>query len=692
MHVPGVGHGPMPSAASEARLYPLIDRLQRQIALAAAKVTDDLSHVGSWTIQMLIFELAARTGGSCAGAASQFPEFARAQADSGSRLFRDEGCWFADQSTPATVGALVAGLDNATLRVLVGRCLDYGRTLRWESDGERLFKARDLATSKTQGIFYTPGFVAAYLAQRGLRGWTSKQVPLVCDPALGGGIFLLAAAELLLRTYDAADIAGHLFGADTDPVASETAAILIDSALRRWDPTTPAPSLGTNILVGDSFGGPVRHDAAGGLPGGIHWSVAFPSVFDERGGFDLVLVNPPFGRYKVDSDWLIAKEMRLDPASLRLMRTSGKQRASALRDSGWYPLSSVGVLDKSRLGLERAMQLTAPGGRVGAIVPTTLTADVHSTKLRMALLDDWCLEEANEFPENARLFYDVSQSTSAVVARRAGTTKSVAVRSDVRSELDLRAPFQSRWPLGLIRALSPKCPIPVRAGGVADILELLHQHPNIGQLPDLVNARGEVDLTVFSSAITDDQAQMPLVRGDQVDCYRSDLTSDKQRFVDAELFASRLRRSVKFRHAQSVRVVGRQCSYLYRHKRLSFAVVPPGQAVANSCNYITGLSEDALFYVLAFLNSEVLNWRFGMTNSNNHVANSELAELPLPRLDPASRDFRLIAGAAQQLTERFDPALDAELDERVARAYGLNAADLARIKTSRAGTKTVAIA
>jgi Alw26I/Eco31I/Esp3I family type II restriction m6 adenine DNA methyltransferase len=675
--VRSVGRG-MPSGAEEGRLYPLVDQLQRHVATTAADVTDDLGDVPTWTIQMLLFELASRTGPR-----PSFLDFSRLQSNAGSRVFRDDDLWVGDETVPAEVAILVQDIGDAALRVLIGRCLDYGRTTRWASDGRLVFKARDLATAKTQGIFYTPAFVARYLAERGLRGWGSKRAPLVCDPALGGGIFLLAAAESLLKRFKPSVVAGNLYGADTDPVAAEVAAVLVDSALGQWTPGTPPPSLGNTIVVGDSFGGPVRPGHVESLPGAIDWSAVFPEALSAREGFDLVLVNPPFGRYKVDSDWAIAKEMRLDPQSLKMMRTSGQQRAAVLRESGWYPLSTVGVLDKSRLGLERAMQLTAPGGRVGAIVPTTLTADVHSTKLRRALLEDWSLEEASEFPEAARLFYDVSQSTSAVVARRQGRTKAVSVRSNVRNEQDLRSPFQGTWSLNLIKALSPKCPIPVRAGGLADILEVLHRHEHIGTLPHLVNARGEVDLTVFSSVITDDPQQTPLVRGDQVDCYRTDLVSDKKRFVDSTTFETRLRSSAKLRHARAVRLVGRQCSYLYRPKRLSFAVVPAGQAVANSCNYLTGVDEDMLFYLLAFLNSEVLNWRFGITNSNNHVANSEIAELPLPRLTPSSRQFAWIADAARTLSTDFDADLDAELDARVAHAYGLGDKHMGLIHAAR---------
>lgn len=657
----------VPSAAEEARFFARVERLQAKVAAGASRHVYGLALVPTWTLQMLLYALALRTQ------PVRFIDLTRHQADAGSRVFQDYTTWPGDESTVQEVSRSVEDLSDGALRVLIGRALDYGRTLHWTTDGSIIERERDLATSKTQGIFYTPAFVADYLARRGLRNQSKGRIPNVCDPAVGGGIFLLAAARALLEVGTSQQIRGRLYGVDTDPLAAETSAVLVDSALGWWNVHEMPPSLGVNIIVGDSFGGPVTQSDGPGVAGGVSWFESFPAPFQERGGFDLVLLNPPFGRYKVDSDWLVAKEMRLDPNSLKLLKEAGRSRAKSLRDTGWYPLASVGVLDKSRIGLERAMQLTASGGRVAAIVPTTLTADVNSSKLRKSLLNDWTFEEANEFPEAARLFNDVSQSTSAIVAQKGGRTKDVAVRSGIRSEADLNRGFSGEWPVGLIERLSPKCPIPVRAGPVSDLLETIHRHQTIGDVPGLVNARGEVDLTIFSAALTKQSNEMRLVRGDQVDCYRNNLISDKDGYIRRQTFTQRLQSSPKFHHSNQIRLVGRQCSYLYRRKRLSFAIVPSDHAVANSCNYLTGLHEDQLFYLLAFLNSEVLNWRFGITNSNNHVANSEIAELPIPNFLQSNSLVDDIVARSRSLSEEFRPEIDAELDELVATAYGLTA-------------------
>lgn len=320
------------------------------------------------------------------------------------------------------------------------------------------------------------------------------------------------------------------------------------------------------------------------------------------------------------------------------------------------------------------MQLTATGGSLGAVVPSTIAADAHSLLLRSSLLEEWSIGEIDEFPETARLFYDVSQSVSILCATKGAPTDIVRVRSGVKVESDLTSEFTTEWPVALLRKISPKLAIPLRVGDPTGILRTIHHHPPLRDMACLTNARGEVDVSAFEHALTNDESAIPLVRGDQIDCFRSDLPSAKKSFVDAYEFASRLERSPKFEHYGYERLVGRQCSYLYRHKRLSFARVPAEHAVANSCNYLSMPdSPTRLLYLLALLNSSLLNWRFKVTNSNNHVANAELDELPVP--NPTTVPDAVIAelcDLAQALSLRTDPDTFARLDELVFKLYGLS--------------------
>ena len=81
--------------------------------------------------------------------------------------------------------------------------------------------------------------------------------------------------------------------------------------------------------------------------------------------------------------------------------------------------------------------------------------------------------------------------------------------------------------------------------------------------------------------------------------------------------------------------------------------------MGNSCNYIVSTrNEDDLQKLYFILNSSLLNWRFKITSSNNHINNYELDELPIVDLD----NF-----------DNKDLASDkSEIDNYICQLYGLN--------------------
>jgi len=650
------------------------------------------SAIHCWTIQVLVFALASVTSLRALNRPAAFLELAAKSSDWGSRIFRDDQLWPLTERSLGAVARILIELDRVDLIEAIAVALDYGRTLEWLDDGKGMVLTRDLTTAKVQGVFYTPPAIADYLAAKVIDGSTVT-CPRICDPAVGSGRFLIAAARRLLLQYPANVVRTSLYGVDTDPVAVEAAALMLDALTDDWRPGERPPSLHCRLVCGDSFGGPLT--IGDGPPGAINWATTFPSIFaGARPGFDAVLINPPFGRYKVDSDWLVARDLRLDPKSLKHLKRQTGNSGADIKSSGFYTLSTNGVLDKSRIGLERATQITREGGRLGAVLPSTIAADSLSFKLREHLLREWNTEEIVEFPENARLFYDVSQSVCTVVATKGMTTNAIWVRSGIRTPLDLRSAPSTKWPIELIEKMSPRLAIPLRGASSAAIVELMQKWSPLGEWSQIVNARGEVDLTVYRDALTSNSTHTPLVRGDQIDRYRLDLPSEKAAFVKTEPLFRRLASSQKLSHLKRPRLVGRQCSYLYRPWRLSFAFVLPNNAVANSCNYLSGQDEDRLLYLLAFINSELMNWRFKLSNSNNHVANSELDEFPIPMPEQVPSDIRhRLVELVREVHHQFDQNKLNEIDEHVYDIYRLRPSHRKKIRSDEgAGPRVPATA
>jgi hypothetical protein len=176
----------------------------------------------------------------------------------------------------------------------------------------------------------------------------------VCDPAVGAGAFLLAAARALHGAgLDAATIAGScLWGADTDPgaVAATVGAVgawAEHEAGGRLTAST-VDRLRAHVRVADALASRVWPDAP-------------------PGGFDLVVGNPPFQ----------------DQLSAATARTA--EATAALRDRFGAVVSAY--TDTAALFLVCAIDLAAPGGRVQLILPESSLAARDAAAVRRSVLD-----------------------------------------------------------------------------------------------------------------------------------------------------------------------------------------------------------------------------------------------------------------------------------------------------------------
>ncbi len=104
------------------------------------------------------------------------------------------------------------------------------------------------------------------------------------------------------------------------------------------------------------------------------------------------------------------------------------------------------------------------------------------------------------------------------------------------------------------------------------------------------------------------------------------------------------------------RLICQQVSNGGLKRRLKFIYCSDSDILGNSCNYISS-DEETLAKLYLILNSSILNWRFKITSSNNHINNYELGELPIVDLSLVDSEFTF---SSQN-----------ELDEYIGSLYGL---------------------
>jgi len=201
----------------------------------------------------------------------------------------------------------------------------------------RLYRAA--GHRKAQGCFYTARAVAETVVAAALAPLhiqpTDPKLPHVLDPAMGTGVFLLAATRYLTEASGAPPVTiaeQCLYGVDSDPMAVELAvlSLWLEWGARPW-------IVRRHLLSGDLL------------------SAHAPTLPDR---IDVVVGNPPWGAH------------------------SAPEERRRLRER--FPDSTRGIFDSFKLFLDLASRLAA--GTVGMIVPQTVLAQSEHADVRRMLL------------------------------------------------------------------------------------------------------------------------------------------------------------------------------------------------------------------------------------------------------------------------------------------------------------------
>lgn len=158
----------------------------------------------------------------------------------------------------------------------------------------------------------------------------------------------------------------------------------------------------------------------------FHWHLQFPQVF-ARGGFDVVLGNPPWERVKLqEQEFFAPRDEEIATAQnaaarkkliARLPTTNpelwnewvaASRRAEGesqlIRQSGRYPLCGKGDINTYAIFAEHNRSVLAPQGRAGFIVPSGIVTDDTTKEFFVDLVDRRMLSSAFHFENEEKVF------------------------------------------------------------------------------------------------------------------------------------------------------------------------------------------------------------------------------------------------------------------------------------------------
>lgn len=247
--------------------------------------------------------------------------------------------------------------------------------------GEVYEALRPRELRRSNGAFYTPPAVARHLADVVLQPLAGDPARVrVCDPAAGGGAFLLAAVRhLAARGADPATVVRYgVHAMDVDPLAMD----VTEAALTLLAGPGAGPPPRDHLVVGDAL----THV---GVPDHV----------------DAVIGNPPF----------------LNQLSAVTARSAPQRRALAAR----FGSAVAGYADTALVFLLLGLDLVRDGGRVGLILPASFLSARDAGPARRAVAERAALDLL--WTAEERLF-DAAVRVCAPVLTRGGHQGAVARR------------------------------------------------------------------------------------------------------------------------------------------------------------------------------------------------------------------------------------------------------------------------
>lgn len=598
------------------------------------------------------------------------------------------------------------------------------------SEGRRQKAMRPL------GTFYTPPKIIDHIVDIALGPSLTEAAPslmkgdlssldrvlslTVLDPACGPGGFLVSSymrlRSLLERTnFDDVEqmlrdrFLKNLYGVDLDAAALEVTKVVL--GLIAGVPYDQIRGLDLNLRQGNAlisrFGLEGTADYSHLIApedgwSSFEWREEFPEVFKKTSpGFDVIVMNPPYERLKPNfaeflRERLVKGDRKIHTKEYVLHRERLSRLVTYFRRCADYRLTNRYTMDTHRLFIERALSLLRHEGHLGIIVPTSILGDLSSQPLRRSLLFENSLADVLEFPEAARIFPGVTQGVTILHVIRGHPSEVITISSGLTGLSSENGNFPLRVSIADIeRVMGHSAKIPLVDPKTWRVMVQIHSHPRLAEYHQILNLRGELDLTMDREFITDTDTGIPLIRGSQIQRFR--LTRPQRRrpeYVVINGFTASRSNSRRMKHIDTMRIACQQISNRAQRWRLKFALVEPPCVLANSCNYLVPLREDrrVLLYLLGVLNSSLLNLRFKIGSTNNHVSNREIGDLPL--VDPFSsgKDTAAVISAITDTVEEILDSVNNEaplhrLDALVFRLYEVSAEDAKSVLRSLGADK-----
>ncbi len=441
----------------------------------------------------------------------------------------------------------------------------------------------------------------------------------------------------------------------------------------------------------------------------FHWGYHFDKLITEKGGFDVIITNPPWEVFKPQAKEFFSQHSDLVTKNKMDIKTFEKEQKKLLTNpeiaQAWldyqsqYPhvnlyfrsseqyKNQISIVNGKKQGtdinlyklfVEQCFNLLHPQGECGIVIPSGIYTDLGSKKLREMLFSQTNVTGLFCFENRKTIFEGVDSRFKFVILTFEKNNQTLSfpvefMRHDVE-ELQ-RFPHKDSLVISvdLIRKLSPDSLSVMEFKQDIDIhiAEKMSRFPLLGEtLPDTWNLKltREFHMTDDSYLFKTEPAQgrLPLYEGKMIHQFTHRYALPKYWLDEKEARQALLKRGEvdkgQILDYQTYRLGFRSISSSTNERSLISSLIPKSVFCGNSLSVSEyeqnnfQENEAFKFFIVTMLNSFLIDWMLRQKVSAN-INMFYIYQLPIPRLKEGDRYFQEIVEKASKLictTEEFD--------------------------------------
>lgn len=399
----------------------------------------------------------------------------------------------------------------------------------------------------------------------------------------------------------------------------------------------------------------------------VLWQLEFARVFHEKGGFDIVIGNPPYG--------LLNKKQN---KSTSIMATP--EEIKYYKENAVYQPAKGGMINIFRLFICKSHSLLRENGHLSLIFPMAFMCDLSSYELRKFIFNNEAVKYIEAFPErdneNKRVFKSAKMSVCILGSNRGNANKNRMFLMRINDDRYVNTTYkQVEISPAEIELIDEKA-LTIPLVNEQELSILIKMCKGSRRMKDFSKCfTGEIDLSLDKKYVKLESTYHRMLRGAQVQRYfiTDHISQGDILYLDSKQYTEEVH-TPRSEHYKQKRIVMQGITGVNERYRLKMTLVDSGVYCANSVNYL--LPKEHTEFLLALCNSHLLNWFFKKLSTNSNVNGYEIDNLPIAQasigtIEKCSELVRKLLNTIDE-NNRQNVEIESELNELVYNLYGLS--------------------